>query len=284
MKKIKSITYSLIVLAGLSFMISGCSLFGLDIHEDYDYQKSIIDPHVNMTAWEYLKLRANGPSPNDTIFRWMKKAIDYSGIDTTEYMKPNRTYIFLHNDAIRRVSGSAQTLQSNCFFFDFPVIVKNPDGSIKMTTGTNPVPTTANPTKSWLDYDKETVRKYLLYLIGEGEYNYNNLTPDEVVIQSLLPPNSTATKESRLGYMLTPSATPGFTTGSSGTPAVFNFNYNSTPPEPTGFDPEGKFTLKLSNTADSKLFFNGGLIVRSSGYYATNGSIHVWSTTVRPSR
>ena len=284
MKKIKTLSYTLVVLLGLGSLFSGCSMFGLDLNEDYDYQPSVIDPHINMTAWDYLKLRANGPSANDTIFRWMKKASDYSGIDTAEYMKPNRTYIFLHNEAIRKVSGTAQTLQRGCFFFDYPIIAKNSDGSVRMTTGTNPVPVTSNPTKSWLDYDKETVRKYLLYLIGEGEYNFHNLTPTEVQIQSLLPANSIATKESRLGYMQTPSTTPGFTTASTGTPAVFTFNYTLAAPEPTGFDPEGKFTLKLSNTADSKLFLNGGLIARSSGYYATNGSIHVWGATVRPSR
>jgi len=82
--------------------------------------------------------------------------------------------------------------------------------------------------------------------------------------------------------MVTPAQTPGFTTASAGTPAVFTFDYVGA--NGKGFDPEGKFTLKLSNTADSKLFFNGGLIVRSSNYRATNGTIHVWGVTVRPSR
>jgi hypothetical protein len=264
-------------------LISGCSVFGLDLQEDYDYQKSIIEENVNMTAWQYLKTRADGNNPNDTVFRWMKKAIDYSGIDTLEYTKPNRTYIFLHNEAIRRVNAS-QTLQANCFFLDYPIISKNPDGSIIFTTPTSGIPVTTTPTKSWKDYDKETVKKYLLYLIGIGDYNYTNLTPDGVDVQSLLPPNSVATKESRLGYMITPSAVRGFTTASTGTPAVFNFNYTNAGTAPTGFDPEGKFNLKISNTADSKLFFNGGLIVRSSNYRATNGTIHVWGVTVRPSR
>ena len=279
MKKIKTTLHTLLVLFGLSLFISGCSLVGLDLNEDYDYEKSILNEHVDMTAWDYLKSRSNGTSANDTVFRWMKKAIDYSGIDTTEYMKPNRTYIFLHNDAIRRVN-STQVLQNNCFFYDFPVMKRNPDGSLVLVNG---VPQTSSPTKTWADYDKETVKKYLLYLIGQGEYNYNNLTPDEVQLQSLLPVNSYATTESRLGYMVTPSSIPGFTTASSGTVAIFDFKYSSLT-APMGFDPESKFSLKLSNTADSKVFLNGGLIVRSSGYYATNGSIHVWGTTVRPSR
>ncbi|MES2418844.1 MAG: hypothetical protein V4541_11695 [Bacteroidota bacterium] len=283
MKKVKTIYQKLLVLISLSLLVSGCSMFGLDLHQDYDYKKSIIDENVHMNAWEYLKKRANGNNPNDTAFRWMKKAIDYSGIDTLEYTKLNRTYIFLHNEAIRKVNGS-QTLQSNCFFKDFPVITRNPDGSIKFTSATSGVPSTSNPTKSWSDYDKETVKKYLLYLIGVGDYNYDNLTPDGVDVQSLLPPNSTAGKESTLGYMVTPAATPGYTTNSSGTPAVFTFNYTGAGTAPTGFDPEGKFNLKLSNTADSKLFFNGGLVVRSSNYRATNGTIHVWGVTVRPSR
>src|SRR6476620_8412854 len=152
MKTNKNILNKLMILISFSLLMSGCSMFGLDIHEDYDYQKSILPDHIDMTAWDYLKSRANGTNANDTIFRWMKKAIDYSGIDTTEYMKPNRTYIFLHNDAIRRVNGS-QTLQTNCFFFDYPVISKNPDGSVKFTTPTSGIPVTSNPTKSWNDYD-----------------------------------------------------------------------------------------------------------------------------------
>lgn len=283
MKKAITQFNKLTVLIGLSLFISGCSMFGLDIQEDYDYKKSILQENVNMSAWAYLKQRANGNNPNDTVFRWMKKAIDYSGIDTLEYTKPNRTYIFLHNEAIRRVNGS-QTLQSNCFFIDYPTIVKNPDGTIKFTTPTSGVPTTSVGTKTWNDYDKETVKKYLLYLIGIGDYNYENITPAGIDIQSLLPANSVATKETRLGYMVTPSTTPGFTTASTGTPAVFTFNYTGVGKEPTGFDPEGKFNLKVSNTADSKLFFNGGLIVRSSNYKCTNGTIHVWGVTVRPSR
>jgi len=259
-------------------------MFGMDIQEDYDYQKSIIPENVNMSAWDYLKMRANGNNPNDTVFRWMKKAIDYSGIDTTEYMKPNRTYIFLHNDAIRKVSGTAQTLQAGCFFNDYPIISKNPDGSIIFTAPNSGIAVTSTPTKSWKDYDKETVRKYLLYLIGIGDYNYTNLTPEGVDVQSLLPAGSVAGKESRLGYMVTPSRTPGTITASTGTPAAFIFDYIGIGTAPTGFDPDGKFNLKISNTADSKLFLNGGLVVRSSNYRATNGTIHVWGVTVRPSR
>ena len=281
MKKARTILNRLAVFIAFSLLISGCSMFGLDLQEDYDYKPSLLEEKVNMTAWEYLKKRANGNNPNDTVFRWMKKAIDYSGIDTLEYTKPNRTYIFLHNEAIRRVNAT-QVLQANCFFIDFPMITKNPDGSIVYTTPTSGIPVTSTPTKSWKDYDKETVKKYLLYLIGVGDYNYSNLTPDEVVVQSLLEPGNVATKESRLGYMVTPSTKSGFTTGSTGTPAVFGFDYVGTTGK--GFDPEGKFTLKLSNTADSKVFFNGGLIVRSSNYKATNGTIHVWGVTVRPSR
>ncbi|MEE1945280.1 hypothetical protein VRU48_09180 [Pedobacter sp. KR3-3] len=278
---IKKLINRLLVLFALSVFITGCSVFGLDLQEDYDYKKSLLEEKVNMTAWEYLKKRADGNNPNDTVFRWMKKAIDYSGIDTLEYTKPNRTYIFLHNDAIRRVNGS-QVLQTNCFFYDYPIISKNPDGSVIFTTPTSGIPVTTTPTKSWKDYDKETVKKYLLYLIGQGEYSYDNLDQNEVTLQSLLSPGSVATKESRLGYMVTPSSVPGFTTASTGTPAVFTFDYVGN--NGKGFDPEGKFTLKLSNTADSKLFFNGGLIVRSSNYRATNGTIHVWGVTVRPSR
>src|SRR5689334_3545213 len=61
--------------------------------KDYEYVKTPLDPHVYKTAKDYLIARADSATPGrvDTIFRWMKKAIEYSGIDWAEYEKPGRT-------------------------------------------------------------------------------------------------------------------------------------------------------------------------------------------------
>ena len=271
MKTIKTLKSKLLTLISLAVLLSGCSMFGLDLQENYDYKKSVLPDHINMTAWDYLKLRADGSpqNPGDTIFRWMKKAIHYSGIDTNEYKKEGRTFIFLHNEAIRKWDTKTNKVTGG-FFLDFPIMGKDPLG--------NWVPLT---TTKWEQYDKETVKKYLLYLIAEGDYNYNNLTPAKITLQTLLPPNSSASPESRLGYLVTPLAVPGTTNGKDVTAPTFTLDYVN---GGKGFDPEGKLTLQIGNTADSKLYLNGYNVVRSSGYYATNGSIHVWGTTIIPSR
>lgn len=270
MKSIKNILLKLIGLFAISLSISGCSTFGLDVQKNYDYSQFILDDHLNMSAWDYLKLRANGsPSnPSDTVFRWMKKAIDYSEIDTTEYMKSDRTYIFLHNDALMKLSSGKVTAG---FFFDFPIVT-----SLDPITG---LPKTTAPATRWSQYSKQTVKNYLMYLIINGNYNFNNLIPGANLFQTLLPAGSLATRESRLGFLVTPATVPGNTDGKTTTSATFSFSTTG-----AGFDPEGKIIINLGNTSDSKLFINGYNLVRSSGYYVTNGSIHVWGTTVFPTR
>src|SRR5882757_3021383 len=139
MKNIKTISGKLFAIVGLSLLITGCSMFGLDVQKNYDYQESLLDNQIHMTAWDYLKLRAYGsPSnPTDTVFRWMKKAIDYCGIDTTEYMKSGRTFIFLQNDALKK----GTTTITGGFFFDFPIVL-----TLDPVTG---LPKTTTPAKQW---------------------------------------------------------------------------------------------------------------------------------------
>src|SRR5580765_2235729 len=83
-----------IVLIGI---LSGC----YKLQKDYNYVKVTIDPHYNMTAKQYLFSRdtvLGGVVNSDTVLRLMRKGIEYAGIDWSEYEKPNRTYIFLHNN------------------------------------------------------------------------------------------------------------------------------------------------------------------------------------------
>ena len=181
MKSIKQFKNISLILFGLSMFTSGCTMFGLDIQKDYEYKKVFLDEHINMTAWDYLKKRSKGPASADTVFRWMKKAIDYSGIDTMEYMRSNRTYIFLHNDAIMKWDKTAKKVTGG-FFLNFPIILTmNPTG----------LPTT-EPAQKWERYSKETVKNYLLYLIGEGDKNFNNIGIEPTVVKSLLPAGTKA--------------------------------------------------------------------------------------------
>src|SRR5215510_8210349 len=114
--------------------LSGC----YKLQTDYQYHKTELDPHVNITAKEYLLSRSDNLTPGavDTIFRWMKMGLDYAGIDLAEFEKPHRTFIFLHNNAIRPISSNKVTAG---FFFDYPIVekdvsgnpIKNADGSPK---------------------------------------------------------------------------------------------------------------------------------------------------------
>jgi uncharacterized surface protein with fasciclin (FAS1) repeats len=45
------------------------------------------------------------------------------------------------------------------------------------------------PGTKWSDYPKEQVKNYLLYLIVQGAYSFNNLTPSNVAATTLQPLN-----------------------------------------------------------------------------------------------
>lgn len=164
----KRIPYSLrllllmALLAGMSSTFSGCSIFGLDWQKDYDRKPDTLDAHLYQNAWEYLKARSIGKQP-DTVFKRMYDAIMYSGMDTAEYMQTDRTFIFLHNDAIYR-KGAV-----DCYF-----------GAVKDTLGK-----TGGTT--WTTYRKQDVKNYLLYLIAKGQYSHYNLPIRNVFMNTLAP-------------------------------------------------------------------------------------------------
>jgi hypothetical protein len=241
------------------------------LQTDYDYVKKEADPNINATAKQYLLDRSDNTTPGavDTVFRWMKKGIEYAGIDLAEYEKPGRTFIFLHNSAIKVVSSGKVTAG---FFFDYPIVdkdasgnpIKNPDGTIK-----------THPAVNWSDYSQQTVKNYLLSLIIEGVYGFDNLTINNQSLPTLLPANTQASKESRLGYVV-PTTTP-----DPNNQAITVVDYTN---GGNGFDPEGKINLRIANTTSSPIRVNDRTDDRSAGYIATNGQLHVYGTTVHPFR
>lgn len=154
----------------LTFVVmanTGCKkILGLKLQESVDHVTTTLDPRLNKTALEYLQGRSY-KSSTDTIFNLMYQGIRYAGLDTMEYSKSSRTYIFLHNDAIRRLSGGRPT--ADCFFGRYLVAGK---------AGTK-----------WSDYPVAFVKNYFLYLIAEGQYTFENLTPDNIAMQTLMPKN-----------------------------------------------------------------------------------------------
>ena len=175
MKPIKINIQFIVVLTCIvasAVMFSSCKkIFGLELQKNQDHVVSTIDPHIYKSAWQFLKDRGLGSTPNDTIFKRMYQGIIYSGIDTAEYTKPGRTFIFLHNDAVRRLSGTAVT--TDCYFGKYKV---------------GPAPGVA--ATKWEDYPKEQVKNYFLYLIVEGEHSFENVFPDPKFVKTLLPLNT----------------------------------------------------------------------------------------------
>ncbi|MFL5738794.1 MAG: hypothetical protein ACJ75B_01145 [Flavisolibacter sp.] len=267
MKKL-SIHHFIFVISG-AILMSGC----YKLQKDYQYQPSVLDPHINMSAKDYLLLRGTNGANNDTVFKWMQLGIEYAGIDLSEYEKPNRTYIFLHNNAIRTVSSGNV---SSGFFYDYPAVVKDSTGS-PIKSKLNPSLDSMKAANSWSDYPKELVKNYFLYLILQGDYGFENLSVNNTSIQTLLPPGTVASvHDSRLGWVVTR------TTPNPDAASAANINFSST--GGSGFDPEGKINLKLVNNQNAPINVNDRADDRSAGYFATNGQIHVYDKTIHPFR
>lgn len=80
MKKIIKLFKLLLVLA----VAHSCDM---PLQTDYEYESSVLDPHVEMTAWEYLQTRPE-------LFTTFKNAIEYTNLDS--YYKQNDSlYTFL---------------------------------------------------------------------------------------------------------------------------------------------------------------------------------------------
>ena len=169
MKLNKIIIGGMLVLAIAASVLPGCKK--LSLQKDYNRKMDTVDAHVNMTAWEYLKKRATGTTTNDQVWARMYEAIVYSGIDSAEYMKPNRTFIFLNNDAITRTNSNAADVG---FFGAYQVANKN---------GTKVA-----------DYPKDFWKSYLQYMILEGVHDHYTLPPiNNVEAMTLAPAGSLTT-------------------------------------------------------------------------------------------
>lgn len=154
------------VLLFLVVVLSGCEIAGLDFQEDVDYEHHVLDPNINMTAWEYM----NRPRV-DTIFNMMLRGVRYAQLEE-EYSKTDRTFLFLTNNAILRYNTNG-TVNVDCFFGKFKVNGK--------------------PAKRWEDYPVDVVRNLFLYHIINGVYSYDNLTSDYVTTTSLRETDNTVT-------------------------------------------------------------------------------------------
>ena len=157
---------SAIIFIGFALSLSSCKKLALQ--KDYNRVKDTVDTHVYVTAWDYLKQRALGTTSNDQIWKSFYDGIIYSGIDTNEYTKPNRTYIFLNTEAVTRTNSNL----SDVGFFGANLVA-------------------GKTAKAWTDYPKDFVKAYLQYLIIDGVYNHYTLPPvNPVEVITSAPPGS----------------------------------------------------------------------------------------------
>jgi hypothetical protein len=175
MKKINFVAIAILLTClSLSTMFSSC----LKLQKDYNRKTNVdtLDGHLYKTAWAYLKARAYG-SGTDTIFRRMYDGIIYSGIDTNEYIKTDRTFIFLSNSEITTAKTGLWAIVHN--------------GS---AAG-----------KSWASYSATDVKNYLSYLIAQGYYSHYNLKLADVTFTTLAPAGAYTTNPP--GFTFTSPAT-----------------------------------------------------------------------------
>src|SRR5690606_34739770 len=122
---------------------------------NYDYEHKTLDPNIGISARQFLENRSYGTSekPTDTIFKWMRQGLEYAGIGLEELEKPGRTFIFLHNEAIKTWDPKTNKVTGG-LFFDFPLVTGLDDTGKPIT----------KPATKWEDYSKADVRNYFLYL------------------------------------------------------------------------------------------------------------------------
>lgn len=229
--------------------LTGCTLFDMELQKKYDYNPQTLDPNIHISARKFLEDRSYESPANrsDTVFKWMRKGLEYAEIDLAAYEKQGMTFMFLHNDAIRVWDAKTNKVTGG-MWFDFPITTLVP--------GTETI-ATSRPATKWSDYPKADVKNYFLYLMLQGTYNFNNLRLTPVDAQTMLPPETLATKSSLLGFM----------NGGK------------------GFDQEGKMSLSILNNDDlAPLVINKLTKNRSGGYVTTNAIVHVYGATVFPYR
>jgi hypothetical protein len=159
MKRINLLYTAPFIVMAIVILASGCTLFGLKKQTDNNRPTNVdtIDAHLNMTAWAYIKSRGlQSHTKNDTPLALLQRAIIYSGIDTNEYIKPNRTFVCPNAASCKLVWSTFQT-------------------------------SAAKAATKWQDYAKDDVKNYLLYLILNAQYSHYNLTYSDATAQTLAP-------------------------------------------------------------------------------------------------
>jgi uncharacterized surface protein with fasciclin (FAS1) repeats len=141
--------------------ITGCSIFGLDMQENYDYKHTYYSTQLNQNALEFMKSRPD-------LFSGMLDAIKY--VEDIEpgiwdlYTSKNNTYLLLTNTALTDLE------QTYAYFRMNSILIPDPEDTIN----TPPAQIWGNATL-WSQYDKERIREFLKYHIIKGRWGYEEL-------------------------------------------------------------------------------------------------------------
>ncbi|MFT3827162.1 MAG: hypothetical protein QM731_24765 [Chitinophagaceae bacterium] len=196
---------------------------------DYNRDPAPLDPHINKSAWQFLKDRSYANN-TDTVFRVMYDAIVYSEMDTLEYAKSNKTFIFMNNT-------SAKAVWTN-------------------------IKTSANVAgKKWSDYPKEAVRNYLKYLILDGVYDHYTIPAlNDLSVATLAPKGYFGGATSPVGFVI-PSYSPN--PDSQMKIQVVNSSPSNTSDYPVQLN-------DVLNVATSSILATNGTVHVIAGYLTTN--------------
>ena len=149
-----------IALCAVVALFSRCEIAGLEFQDDAPYNYHVLDPQTGMSAWEFLNLPRE-----DTVFQLMQEGIAYAGLEE-EYSKPDRTFLFVQNDAIIRFNPNGTVNDDSYFGYR---LLENGDTA-----------------RVWQDYPVEEVREFFQYHIFEGVYTFEqNLGPENVEANTL---------------------------------------------------------------------------------------------------
>lgn len=155
MKKYCKIICGLLLTAGT---FSGCTLFGLDVQEDYDYTHTAYRTELGMDAYTFMQSRPD-------LFSSLLEALDYvKDVDpelVNLYKEPNNTYLLLTNTALTDLTVNNSYFSMNKIY--------NPGA---------PWPDQYYSPTSWTQISKETVKNLLRYHIVKGLYGYKQLKSD----------------------------------------------------------------------------------------------------------
>lgn len=104
MKKYYNILFALV--CATLCTSTGCTLFGLDLQEDYKYEHSQYNAEIGMDAWEFIHSRPD-------IFSGLMEAIEYvkdvePGIEDL-YRSQGNTYLLPTNTALTDIQSSLVT-------------------------------------------------------------------------------------------------------------------------------------------------------------------------------